>query len=211
MFGRKKPYKRSELLAEAGKARAKKKFKKAAKCYLKILEQEPENAEVEAKLASALAEAGDTAASWQRYQAAAKRLHGQGFGRKARAVLQEATRYLPAEAELWLWLANAQLQEGHQAEAVSQLVSALPHFKKKKQRDDAIRLCARVLEIDNRRADVAATLSGHLRLCGRKPEAAQLASRYLAIARGKTRRALRWTLFRSQPSPASLWRWVVAA
>jgi len=95
-----KPYDRAAVLAEAEKARGKRNHKKAIAGYRRILEHEPDDFVVHAKLAPLLVD-DDPRAAWVSFEKAAQGHAAKGFADRALAMYRQAADALPFIAEAW--------------------------------------------------------------------------------------------------------------
>lgn len=209
IFG-KKEYKRGQVLEEAGKLRSKKKWKKAIKLYHEVLEHEGEDPDVEAKLASALAETKNLEEAWPRFRSAGRQYAKRGFVQKAEGVFKQAAVYLPQEIEVWQTLARINLGQSRRADAAKVLMDGREHFRKKKHREEAEQILRQVIEIEPHHFEASLDLAGLLAKKKLKGEATALLEDIVDQPLEKQRRRVRKKLFWLRPNPATLWRYLMA-
>lgn len=141
MFGPKE-YDRAAVLAEAEKARGKRNHKKAIAGYRRILEHEPDDFVVHAKLAPLLVD-DDPRAAWASFEKAAQGHAAKGFADRALAMYRQAADALPFIAEAWEQVAELERLRGHKADSVKALLVGQAHFWRR--REDLV-IAARLLE-----------------------------------------------------------------
>src|SRR5205823_5919931 len=108
----------SVALATAEKARARGRIRKAVKWYRKVLEREPGDATVQAKIAPLLARLGRADESRAAFEMAADGFLAKGFVPKAIAVWTVAAHTFPQRVEFWERIANQLVMSGRKADAV---------------------------------------------------------------------------------------------
>ncbi|HLL81802.1 MAG TPA: BTAD domain-containing putative transcriptional regulator [Longimicrobium sp.] len=209
-FRRKTPPTRSELIAQADKARAKGKVKKAIAGYRKALELEPGDAMVHGKLAPLLARTNAAGAALESFRAAAKAHLDKGFADKAVAVYAQAADTLPLEPTLWQQLAQLQVTRGRRADAVKALLRGRVHFRRKAHRRHAISLLKEALSLDGELFAPKLDLARLLAREGARAEAVVLLEPLAKTMKGRPLRQVRWALARVAPGPGAYWRWMRA-
>jgi tetratricopeptide (TPR) repeat protein len=145
---RKNGFDRNRILAEASKARAKRRRHKAVALYRWVLAVEPRNPELHARLGPLLAETGQEFDAWVSYRAAGGAFVRQGLLDKAVGLYREAARLLPREVKVWHSIARLQCEAGREAEALETLLEGSRQFKARWARPQAIFLLRRAREID---------------------------------------------------------------
>lgn len=211
LFRDKAPTSRSEIIAEADRARSKGRLKKAITGYRKALELEPKDPVVQGKLAPLLARTKDHEASLRSFRAAAQGHLDKGFADKALAVYAQAAEEFPLQLNLWQQMAQLNLSKGHRAEAVKTLLRGRLHFRRKTERRGAITLLQEVLAIEPALFEVKLDLG--LQLAREKHVAEAMALLNPLERDAKTRpqlRRLRWTQALAAPSMAAWGRWARA-
>jgi tetratricopeptide (TPR) repeat protein len=209
LFGR-KPYSRRDSLTAATEAQKKGKQKKAIAEYKKILENDGPDPMIHHKLALALAESNKAKEARESFQIAARAYDDRGFVEKALAVYATATHYLPADIEMWEALSGAHLSQERSADAVKTLLDARKHFKRKRQREELIRLLERACQIEPWHFEATFDLSRLLRWRGETERARELMEGLAARNAGRPLARARGALFRWSPTPAAAWRWLRA-
>lgn len=208
MFGKKRPYNRSEVMARAEAARGKGNRKKAIAEFRKILAEDPNDLAVHQKLAPILAQAGLLEDARKSFNAAAEGHLKQGFADRAIAVYAHATTFFPRDEKLWNELARLHRERSRKADAVKVYVSAHQHFRGKKQREVAVRLLRSALEIEPLHVDATVNLARLLKQEGQKEDARRLLDSAAAQLRGAGLKQIRKAQFGLSKSPAALWRWM---
>lgn len=206
-----KPYDRSTALATAEKARAGGSIRKAVKWYQKVLEQEPGDAPVRAKIAPLLARLGRWEESRAAFDLAADAFLAQGFAPKAVAVWTLAAHTFPEHVRYWELIAQQQLLSGRKADAVRTLLDGRSRLRRRKQRPLAVLLLRQALTLEPGRVETTLDLADLLRLDGIKDEAQQLLhATLLRVGRGKMRRRVRFAQLRIEPSFRCALDWALA-
>jgi tetratricopeptide (TPR) repeat protein len=211
LFGRKTPPTRSELIAQADKARAKGRVKKAIAGYRKALALEPGDAMVHGKLAPLLARTQQNDEALKSFRAAAQAHLDKGFADKAVAVYTQAADTLPLEPTLWQHLAQLQVTRGRRADAVKVLLRGRGHFRRKSGRSHAITLLKEALALDAELFAPKLDLARLLARNGARAEALALLDPLARTLKGRPLRQVRWTLMRVAPGAGAWWRWLRAA
>jgi tetratricopeptide (TPR) repeat protein len=208
LFGRKRRYDRSRLLADAATAQRKGKLRKAAGCYREILAVEPGNVDIERKLAPLLAKTGQRADAWASYRRSAQGLAQHGFVDRAIGVYREAAQHLPREGALWLALAELELKRGRRADAVEALTQGARALRSRKERPQALRLLERAHELDPGAFEVGFELAGRLAQAGKRERALALLDALAVNRNGRLLRRVRGRQAYLAPGPRNAWRWI---
>jgi tetratricopeptide (TPR) repeat protein len=208
----KRKYERAKVLAAADKARARGRVRKAVKGYLQVLEHEPEDHPVRAKVAPLLAALGRIDQSIQSFDKAAQGFLDKGFAPKAIAVWTVAAETFPERVEYWERIANEQVKRGKRQDAVVALLQGRSMLRKKKQRPLAVLLLRQVLELEPGHVDVTLDLADLLRREGTRDEARKLLAQLLVRIGQvrKLRRRVRFAQFRVEPSFRGALDWALA-
>ncbi|MEX2207971.1 MAG: tetratricopeptide repeat protein [Myxococcota bacterium] len=210
LFGR-RTYDRADSLARASKAIGRGKRKQAIAEYRRVLEQEPGNPVILAKLAPLLAETRQLKEAGEKFRAAGKQYENQGFPEKALGVYAQAVKYLPRSVELWETISGLYLARSRRADALSALLEGRSHFRRGKQRPLAIRLLRGAVQVEPWQLEATLDLARQLRKSGGRAEADRLYQGLCERKRGAHLRRVRGAMFRRSPTPAALWRWLRAA
>ena len=207
---RRRVYDRADSLARASKALGRGRRKQAIAEYRRVLEQEPGNPAILAKLATLLAETRRLPEAGEKWSAAGKQYENQGFPEKALAVYTQAALYLPRSLELWETISGLYLVRARRADAIAALLEGRTHFRRHKQRPLAIRLLRGVVRIEPWHLDATLDLARLLAKTGARDEADRLYQGLCERVRDAQLRRVRWAMFRRSPTPAAAWRWLRA-
>ena len=210
LFG-KRAYDRADSLARASKAKGKGRPKQAIASYRRVLEQEPGNPVILAKLAALLAETRQLAEAREKFVAAGDRYEKQGFPEKALAVYMQATSFLPRTIELWETISGLNLARDRKADAIAALLEGRTHFRRRKQRPLAIRLLRGAVRIEPWHFDATLDLAHQLTKGGARAEADGLYQGLCERTRDARLRRVRGAMLRRSATPAAFWRWLRAA
>jgi len=210
MFGKPRPYNRSETLERAEKARAKGKRKKAIAEYRKVLAQDPADATVHHKIAPLLAQTGHREAALKSFQAAAEGHLKQGFADRAISVYSQATAFFPANEALWNELARLHRERSRKADAVRVYLEAHRHFRTSGQRPKAIGFLRSALELEPIHVDASVSLARLLKKDGKNEDARRVLDQLASQVRGPALKRVRKAQFGIAPGPSTLFRWMRA-
>ena len=207
---RKKPYDRSQTLADAERARGQGRTDKAIKLYRVVLAKAPNDTVVHGKIAPLLARRrklrGEALAS---FRLAAQGQLKAGFTDRAVALYLQAAAFFPLETELWEEIARLEQVRGRRADAIAALMEGAGHLvKTKRTRPEAARLLRRALELEPWHLETTLHLARLLAGGREKEEALALLEDIAGRVRGKGRRRVRRAIFRISPTPANAWRWL---
>ena len=209
-WGRSKPYDRNRVLAEAARARAKRKPKKALSLLQTVLAHEPANAELHRRIAPLFAGNQQPVEAWASYRIAVANLVRAGFVDQAVGVLREAASQLGRERAVWEELAEAEQQRGRPVDAHKALLEGRQRFRSRRDRPEAIRLLLRARKLAPAHFESNFDLAGLLGGTGARAPAARILAELAARARG----AQLWRTRRRQlalsPTPGALWRFLRA-
>ncbi len=210
LFG-KRNYDRANSLARASKAQGKGRPKQAIASYRRVLEQEPENPVILAKLAALLAETKQLTEAREKFVSAADRYVIQGFPEKALAVYMQATSYPPRTVELWETISGLNLERERRSDAIAALLEGRRQFRRRKQRPLAIRLLRGVVKIEPWHFEATLDLATILAKSGARAESDRLYQGLCERNRDTALRRVRFAMFRRSATPAAFWRWLRAA
>lgn len=206
-----RPFNRTEELGAADAARARGRRKQAIAGYRRVLEANPDDLTVHAKIAPLLAARGDRDAALASFRVAADGQAKAGFHERALSLFIQAAEHYPDEEPLWPEIARLHLQRGRRAEAVAALTEGGWRLHLARRHDLAERVLRLALEFEPHDADATAILARALRAAGRRDEAVQLLEDLATRVKGRRLTAVRGILFRVHPSVESFWAWVRAA
>ncbi len=210
MFGKPRPYSRTETLDRAEKARAKGKRKKAIAEYRKVLAQDPADTVVHQKLAPLLAQIGEREAALKSFLAAAEGHLKSGFADRAISVYAQATTFFPGNESLWNELARLHRERSRRADAVKVYVEAHRHFRAPQQREKAINFLRNALELEPIHVDASVHLARLLKQGGQQVDARRMLDQLANQVRGPALKRVRKAQFGIAPNPSTLWRWMRA-
>jgi tetratricopeptide (TPR) repeat protein len=210
LLARNKQYDRRRILAAANKARKKLRHKKALELYQRVLEVEPENADLLRRVAPLLAKTKQPTEAWSTYRRAGERLVEQGFVDQAIGIYREASSYLPTEVGVWQALAGLELERKRPVDAVKTLLEGRRHFRGKRLRRQCVDLLIRARKIDRWHFKVNFDLARQLAKLGARDRAVRVLEELLEHAHRGQRRRIRARLFWISPAPGTAWRWLRA-
>ena len=208
--GRRRPFNRSEELAAADLNRARGRRRRAIAGYRRVLEADPEDLTVHARIAPLLAAAGDREEALKSFRTAADGQSRAGFHERALSLFIQAAEHFPDEESLWPEIARLHLQRGRRAEAVAALLNGGWRLYRARRHDVAERVLRLALQFEPHDADVVAILARTLNAAGRREEAVGLLLGLAERTRGRRRAAVRGILFRVQPTFGHLGAWLRA-
>ena len=206
---RRKPYNRMATLAAADQARSRGRVRKAISGYRKVLEHEPKNHQVHARLAPLLAKVRRWEDSRKSFDAAGDGYLAAGFADKAVAVWTMAAQQFPEDPRYWERIANEQVKRGCKADAVRTLLQGRSQLRSGFHRPFAIQFLEQVLVLDPLHFDAGLDLVRLLRIEGQKPKAQKLLSDLSREATGRRLRRIRAAQFRLSPSLRTFFAWVL--
>ena len=210
LFGKAK-YNRSVSISRAAKAEGRGKRKKAIAEYRKVLAQEPDNAVIMVKLAGLLAKTKQLDEARLKFLAAAEGYEKEAFDDKAVAVYRQAVSHLPKRVELWERLAQLDVKRERPPEAIRDLLEGSRQFRKRSERQSAIRLLRMAVKVEPWQFEATMRLAKLLSKAGARPEARRFYEGLCERNRAKRLRRVRAAMFRMSPTPVAAWRWLRAA
>ena len=209
LFG-KSVYNRSESISRAAKLEGRGKRKKAIAEYRKVLAQESDNVGILVKLATLLAQTKQYDEARNKFGAAAEIYEKEAFDDKAVSVLRQAVSFMPKRVELWERIGQLEVKRERIPEAIRDLLEGSRHFRRKTERQSAIRLLRQAVKIEAWQFESTLQLAYLLRKSGARPEARKLYAGLCERNRSVRLRKVRGAMFRMSPTPASAWRWLRA-
>ena len=211
LFRRKADFDRNRILADAARARSRRRRHRAIALYRWVSAVEPRNPELHARLAPLLAETGQDFDAWVSYQAAASAYVRQGLLDRAVGLYREAARTLPREDKIWHAIARLQCKGGRENDALETLLEGSRQFKARWSRPQAIFLLRRAREIDRWDFECVFDLARLLAVSKQRREAAMLLDGLARRCQGAQLRRVRAAQMRGAPGLASLMRWLKLA
>lgn len=209
MFGS-KPYVRSEVLAEADRARVKGRRAKAIAAYRRILEHEPQDFGTHAKLAPLLVD-DDPKAAWDSFEHAARGHEGTGFTDRALAVYRQAADALPFVSEAWERIAALHALRGRRADALDVLLEGQSHFwSRRASLPNAVRLLEQALALDPWHLEATLALARAKAKLGERRTAVEKLNALMAHLDGhhRARRRILGVRLRVAPSFRHVFQWL---
>jgi tetratricopeptide (TPR) repeat protein len=198
-------------MSRAAKAEGRGKRKKAIAEYRKVLVQEPENPAILVKLATLLAQTKQPDEARLKYLSATEIHEKQGFDDKALAVLRQAVTHLPKRVELWEKIGQLDVKRERAPEAIRDLLEGSQKFRKRSERQSAIRLLRQAVKVEPWQFEASLSLARLLAKAGARPEARRFYQGLCERNRAARLRKVRGAMFRMSPTPAAAWRWARAA
>jgi tetratricopeptide (TPR) repeat protein len=203
-------YDRSRVLDAASRARSRKRYRKAAALYRRVLAVEPSNLELHARLAPLLAATGQRFDAWLSFQLCARSALADKHLEQAAAIYRDATRCLPREIGAWLKLARVERQRGRKREAFEVLLEGRQQFRSRGRRAEAIALLRKALELERSSVSVALDLTRLLACSDQESEALLLLERLADRSQGVDLRRILGAQWRIAPTVTNSWRWLRA-
>ncbi len=207
-LSRKNGFDRSRILADASKARARRRRHKAIELYRWVLAVEPRNPELHARLGPLLAETGQEFDAWMSYRTAGGAYVRQGQLDKAVGLYREAARLLPREVKIWHSIARLQCKASREVEALETLLEGSRQFTPRWARPEAIFLLRRAREIDAWHFESVIDLARLLASTEQRKEAELLLDSLGRRSQGAQLRRVRAVQLRTEPGLFALWRWL---
>jgi Flp pilus assembly protein TadD len=206
-----KAYDRNVALATAEQAKARGRVRKAVRWFRKVLDHQPNDLQVRAKIAPLLARLGRWDEARTNFDKSAEGFLAAGFASKAIAVWTVAAENFPEHVEYWERIANEQVMRGRRQDAVLALMQGRAQLRKKGQRPLATLLLRQVLALDGVHLEATLDLADLLRRDGVCHEARRLVEGLLSVVvRRSERRRVRFALFRLEPSFRGALNWACA-
>ena len=208
LFSRRVQYDRKRLLAEAERARTKRRSRRAVALYRRILIAEPHNADLHARVAPLLAQTGDEFDAWQSYRRASGALMKAKRQDAALALYREATESLPRQIEAWQWVAKLERSRGQRERARDALLGGRQHQRRRRDRPQAIALLRGALDLDPSNLVIVVDLARLLARGHQLAEAQLLLTDMAGKTSGATLRKVRAAQWRIEPSLRHTWYWL---
>src|SRR3954470_6149729 len=145
----KKIYDRATVLDQADGARGRGSVRKAIRRYKTILQHDPADHHVHARVAPLLAKTRQWDEARKSFDAAGEGFLKQGFAEKAIAVWTAAAQHFPEDVEYWERIANEQVRRGKRVDAVKALLHGREQLRGRKHRETVVVLLRQVLAIDS--------------------------------------------------------------
>jgi tetratricopeptide (TPR) repeat protein len=211
LIHRRLEYDRKWLLAEAEKARARGRRRRAISFYRRVLAAEPHDPNLHTRVAPLLAAAGKRFDAWQSYRQAAQAHLRKKCHEEALTLYREATKLLPMQIEAWQWVAKLELKRERKEAAIRALLEGRAKFRSRRRRPEAIALLREARGIDAWRVDIVLDLARLLRRSRQSPEAQWILGQLAERLSGRDLRIVRGAQWRIEPSLKHSWNWLRAA
>jgi hypothetical protein len=182
--------------------------RKAIAGYSKILQNEPNDYQVHARLAPLLAKVRRWEDSRKSFHAAGDGFLAAGFAEKAVAIWTMAAQHFPEDVPYWERIANELVKRGHKVDAVRTLLQGRHQLRLPFQRPLAIQLLEQVLVLEQSHFDATLDLARLLRIEGQRPKAEKLLTDLSREVKGLKLRRIRAAQFRLSPGFRSFLAWV---
>jgi tetratricopeptide (TPR) repeat protein len=206
-----KAYDRNVALATAEKAKARGRVRKAVRWFRKVLDHNPGDLQVRAKIAPLLARLKRWDEAKSSFDVAAAGFLDAGFDAKAIAVWTVAAQTFPEHVEYWERIANEQVKRGRRQDAVEALLQGRSQLRNKRQRPMAALLLRQVLALEGTHLEATLDLADLLRRDGIREEARRLLAGLLGIVAVRSqRRRVRFAQFRLEPTFRGVLDWAFA-
>lgn len=199
---------RTNRLRAAEDWRAKRKPKKAIAELRRILEVEPRDPQVHARLAPLLVMTGDAKSAIPSLRIAARDLEARGFADKAVSLHLQLAAIDPTDLWAWEMASRLHVHRGRTAEAVKVLRLGARRQRGADGGVRALRLLREAVTLAATDRELLLELARRERRAGHASEARSLLDRALSSADGAGRRQVRWVSFVLFPSFSALWRWL---
>lgn len=200
---------RTNRLRAAEDWRAKRKPKKAIAELRRILEVEPSDPQVHARLAPLLVMTGDAKSAIPSLRIAARDLEARGFADRAVSLHLQLADIDPRDLGAWEMASRLHVHRGRTAEAVKVLRLGARRQRGADGGGRALRLLREAVALASSDRGLLLELARSERRAGHASEARSLLDRALSISDGGPgRRQVRWVSFVLFPSLSSLWRWL---
>jgi tetratricopeptide (TPR) repeat protein len=201
---------RRQILDEADRARSKGRTGKALKRYRQLLDMDPNDATIHAKIAPLLARRHQLGDAQKSFAYAAADLVSKGFFDRALGLYREAVRWIPRDAAMWESMGELHARRGRRADAIDALLSGATQLDRRRDRPFAIRLLRRALQLDHGHIEATLALAGQVSRDGNRAEALALLESLVPRVAGRALRRVRGALLRLSFTPRNLWRWLRA-
>ena len=209
-FRRSRPYDRTRLMAQAGRALRKRRHAKALGLYQRVLEHEPQNADLHRRVAPLFARTGRKVEAWASYQRAADHLIRCGFVDQAIGVYRDACERLPHQSDAWIALSDLEVERGRPRDGIEALKRGRRRFRSRRDRSVALRLLRKARQIDPRDFEVSFDLAGVAARSGLRTQALRLLDEMASYGGRRQLRRIRRRQFAIAPGIGSGLRWIRA-
>jgi tetratricopeptide (TPR) repeat protein len=210
VLGWRKAYDRATVLDKADRARGRGSVRKAIRGYTTILQHDPNDHQVHARVAPLYARTERWEEARKSFDAAAAGFMKQGFVDKAIAVWKVAATHFPEDVEYWERIANEQVRRGRKADAVNSLLEGREQLRSKRQRPLAELLLRQVLALDAFHFEATLDLCSLIGVEGRSEAERLLRGLERWVKNRSMRRRLRFAQLKLAPSFKRFFAWIFA-
>jgi tetratricopeptide (TPR) repeat protein len=207
---RNRSYDRARVLAQATRAVRKRRPARALGFYRQILAHEPNNPDLHRRVAPLLARTGRRDEAWASYQKAGEALVRQGFLEQAIGMYREACDRLPRSPEVWIAVADLEVERGRPRDAIEALLRGRRRFRSRAARAQAMQLLRHARKIDARDFDVTFDLAGLTARAGRRDQARRMLDELVPGCSRAQLRRLRARQLAIAPGLRPAWLWLRA-
>ncbi|MCC6811150.1 MAG: hypothetical protein IT381_27215 [Deltaproteobacteria bacterium] len=192
-------YNRRAILDAARHAGTRGSLRAAVGHYREVLQVEPDNADLHAKVAPLLLKSGDERGAWDSYIYAGRAYLKDGYDQKALSLFRQTARHFPASARVWDQIADIHLSRGRNKDAANALFEGSAHFRSQRVIELGLRLIYRAFQLQPYRPDISLEYARMLATSGRFPQARRLLRELRAEADRALRRRIAWAEMRLFP------------
>ncbi len=200
---------RQQIYRKAEKLRAKRKYKRALREYIKIIDSDPDDLKVQNRLAELYKILKLPEQAIPYYESVANSFMQEERWDKAISLYRQIIELDRHCIQRYEDLARVFVAKDLKADAIHLYKEALPWFRRRKWRVQFVDLHGWILELDPYEHSIRFDLAKLLRRCKRSEEAIALISKGIELLQGSQRRKwlrrYRWQLFRLQPSWGRFW------
>jgi tetratricopeptide (TPR) repeat protein len=205
LFERRVDYDRKRFLNEAERARTKGRKKRAIGYYRRILAVEPEDPELNLRVAPLLGRTGQHFDAWRAFRrAAGPQMQAKNYD-QALQIYQEAARCLPLNFEVWEAIANLERRMGRKERAREMLLLGRQKMKDRQHRPEAIALLRASRSDVPWDPEVVLDLARLLYKTRQSSEALWMLEQLAERCGGRTLRSIRALQWRITPSLRNTW------
>jgi|SRR3989337_4171694 len=209
-FRRKESYDRESCLDSAAKAQAAGRVKKAIGHYKRVLEADPDDYLVHAKIAPLIARMKKFDEAWESFRTAALRHLAAGFSQKALSLYSQAARFMPGNPDVWDAMAYVYVKQGKKADAVQTLFRGQRFFRKGHRREHAISMLRKAFDLDPWNFEVTFEIARLLKKVDPVETIGLLEGLSMRV-KGRELKKVRSAMFLAQPGFTMAWRWLRTA
>ena len=205
-------YDRQEIYRKAEGFRARRKYRKALKEYLRIIEMDPEDQQVIGRLADLYRIIGNKAEAISYYEKAADHFFNQERIDKAAPLYKQLVNLDPKTLRRYQDLGEVYVMREHVGDAIQLYKDGIRAMRGRRFMAERIQLHEFIVEHDAKDFAIRLTLAKLLRKNGEPAQAKRLLKDGLRIMKGRKRRKwkrrYRWQLFKLNPGLGSFFAYL---